>query len=123
VRSLDVQCHQCRHRVIVKVDHLSGYLTVPSFGKAARKKAKRARSKRIAAWVSKKAQMRQLRRTEVNADECSFCFEPSTPDRIIVGDGLTHICEVCASEVASIIAEQKAAAGSNGGLSSPASAA
>jgi DNA-directed RNA polymerase subunit RPC12/RpoP len=32
VRSLDVQCHQCRHRVIVNVDHLSGYLTVPSFG-------------------------------------------------------------------------------------------
>ena len=32
VRSLDVQCPQCRHRVIVNVDHLSGYLTVPSFG-------------------------------------------------------------------------------------------
>jgi DNA-directed RNA polymerase subunit RPC12/RpoP len=32
VRSLDVQCHQCRHRVIVNVDHLHGDLTVPSFG-------------------------------------------------------------------------------------------
>jgi hypothetical protein len=32
VRSLDVQCHNCRHRVIVNVDHLSGDLTVPSFG-------------------------------------------------------------------------------------------
>jgi hypothetical protein len=32
VRSLDVQCNQCRHRVIVNVDHLPGDLTVPSFG-------------------------------------------------------------------------------------------
>jgi hypothetical protein len=32
VRSLDVQCHNCRHRVIVNVDHLPGDLTVPSFG-------------------------------------------------------------------------------------------
>jgi DNA-directed RNA polymerase subunit RPC12/RpoP len=32
VRSLDVQCNQCRHRVIVKVDHLRGDLTVLSFG-------------------------------------------------------------------------------------------
>jgi hypothetical protein len=32
VRSLDVQCNQCRHRVIVNVDHLPGHLTVPSFG-------------------------------------------------------------------------------------------
>jgi hypothetical protein len=31
VRSLDVQSHQCRHRVILKVDHLPGDLTVPSF--------------------------------------------------------------------------------------------
>jgi hypothetical protein len=31
-RSLDVQCNQCRHRVIVNVDHLAGDLTVPSFG-------------------------------------------------------------------------------------------
>jgi hypothetical protein len=33
VRSLDVQCNQCRHRVIVNVDHLPGDLTVPSFGR------------------------------------------------------------------------------------------
>jgi hypothetical protein len=32
VRSLDVQCNECRHRVIVNVDHLPGDLTVPSFG-------------------------------------------------------------------------------------------
>jgi hypothetical protein len=32
VRSLDVQCKQCRHRVILNVDHLPGDLTVPSFG-------------------------------------------------------------------------------------------
>jgi hypothetical protein len=32
VRSLDVQCHACRHRVIMSVDHLPGDLTVPSFG-------------------------------------------------------------------------------------------
>jgi hypothetical protein len=32
VRSLDVQCNQCRHKVIVNVDHLPGHLTVPSFG-------------------------------------------------------------------------------------------
>jgi hypothetical protein len=33
VRSLDVQCHQCRHRVIINVDHLPGDRTVPpSFG-------------------------------------------------------------------------------------------
>jgi hypothetical protein len=32
VRSLDIQCHNCRHRVIMNVDHLSGGLTVPSFG-------------------------------------------------------------------------------------------
>jgi hypothetical protein len=32
VRSLDVQCNQCRHRVIVNVDHLPGNLTLPSFG-------------------------------------------------------------------------------------------
>jgi hypothetical protein len=32
VRSLDIQCKQCRHRVILNVDHLPGDLTVPSFG-------------------------------------------------------------------------------------------
>jgi hypothetical protein len=32
VRSLDVQCNQCRHRVIVNVDHLPGDLTVSSLG-------------------------------------------------------------------------------------------
>jgi hypothetical protein len=32
VRSLDVQCNQCRHRVILNVDHLPGDLTVTSFG-------------------------------------------------------------------------------------------
>jgi hypothetical protein len=32
VRSLDAQCNQCRHRVIVNVDHLPGDVTVPSFG-------------------------------------------------------------------------------------------
>jgi hypothetical protein len=31
VRSLDVQCWQCRHQVIVNVDHLPGDLTVKSF--------------------------------------------------------------------------------------------
>jgi hypothetical protein len=33
VRSLDVQCNECRQRVIVKVDHLPGDLTVWSFAK------------------------------------------------------------------------------------------
>jgi hypothetical protein len=32
VRSLDVQCHNCRHRVIVNFDHLPVDLTVSSFG-------------------------------------------------------------------------------------------
>jgi hypothetical protein len=32
VRSLAVQCHQCRHEVVTNVDHLPGGLTVPSFG-------------------------------------------------------------------------------------------
>jgi hypothetical protein len=32
VRSLDVQCNQCRHRVVLNVDHLPGDLTLPSFG-------------------------------------------------------------------------------------------
>ena len=32
VRSLAVQCHQCRHEVTMNVDHLPGDLTVPSFG-------------------------------------------------------------------------------------------
>ncbi len=32
VRSLDVQCNQCRHRVILNVDHLPGDLTISSFG-------------------------------------------------------------------------------------------
>jgi hypothetical protein len=32
MRSLEVQCHNCRLRVIVNVDHLPGDLTVPSFG-------------------------------------------------------------------------------------------
>ena len=31
VRSLDVCCWQCRHQVILKVDHLLGDLTVKSF--------------------------------------------------------------------------------------------
>ena len=33
VRSLAVQCHQCRHEVIMSVDHLPGDVTVPSFGR------------------------------------------------------------------------------------------
>jgi hypothetical protein len=32
VRSLDVQCNQCRHRVIVNVDLVPGDVTVASFG-------------------------------------------------------------------------------------------
>jgi hypothetical protein len=32
VRSLAVECHQCRHEVIMNVDHLPGHVTVPSFG-------------------------------------------------------------------------------------------
>ena len=32
VRSLAVQCHRCRHEVIMNVDHLPGDVTVPSFG-------------------------------------------------------------------------------------------
>jgi hypothetical protein len=32
VRSLDIQCFQCLHRVILNVDHLPGDLTVTSFG-------------------------------------------------------------------------------------------
>jgi hypothetical protein len=30
-RSLDVCCWQCRHRVVINVDHLPGDLTVKSF--------------------------------------------------------------------------------------------
>jgi hypothetical protein len=32
VRSLDIQCLKCLHRVIPNVDHLPGDLTVPFFG-------------------------------------------------------------------------------------------
>jgi hypothetical protein len=32
VRSLAVQCPQCRHEVMMNVDHLPGELTLPSFG-------------------------------------------------------------------------------------------
>jgi hypothetical protein len=32
VRSLSIQCHQCRYEVGMNVDHLPGDLTVPSFG-------------------------------------------------------------------------------------------
>jgi hypothetical protein len=31
VRSLDVQCWQCRHKTILNVDHLPGDLAVKSF--------------------------------------------------------------------------------------------
>jgi hypothetical protein len=31
VRSLDVQCWQCRHRTVMNVDHLRGDLAVKSF--------------------------------------------------------------------------------------------
>jgi hypothetical protein len=31
VRALAVQCHQCRHQVVMNVDHLQGDLTVKSF--------------------------------------------------------------------------------------------
>jgi hypothetical protein len=31
VRSLAVQCHQCRHEVVMNVDHLPGDLTVKWF--------------------------------------------------------------------------------------------
>ena len=32
VRSLWIQCNQCRHTMVMNVDHLPGDLTVPSFG-------------------------------------------------------------------------------------------
>jgi hypothetical protein len=32
VRSLAIQCHQCRHEVIMNMDHLPDHMTVPSFG-------------------------------------------------------------------------------------------
>jgi hypothetical protein len=32
VRSLEVQCFQCLHHVILNVDHLPGEMTVTSFG-------------------------------------------------------------------------------------------
>jgi hypothetical protein len=30
VRSLDIQCKQCRHEVILNVDHLPGVLKIPT---------------------------------------------------------------------------------------------
>ena len=33
VRSLDIQCNQCRHERIINVDHLASDLTIPSFGR------------------------------------------------------------------------------------------
>jgi hypothetical protein len=33
VRSLAVQCHQCRHEAIMNVDHLPGDVTVPSLAR------------------------------------------------------------------------------------------
>ena len=32
VRSLWIQCNQCRHTTVMNVDHLPGDQTVPSFG-------------------------------------------------------------------------------------------
>jgi hypothetical protein len=32
VRSLDIQCNQCRHDVILNVDHLPGDLKIPTLG-------------------------------------------------------------------------------------------
>jgi hypothetical protein len=32
VRSLWIQCNQCRHTTVMNVDHLPGDLTLPSFG-------------------------------------------------------------------------------------------
>jgi hypothetical protein len=32
VRSLDIQCNQCRHEVVLNVDHLPGHIAIPSFG-------------------------------------------------------------------------------------------
>jgi hypothetical protein len=32
VRSLDITCLQCRHQLIMNIDHSPGRLTIPSFG-------------------------------------------------------------------------------------------
>jgi hypothetical protein len=32
VRSLDIQCNQCRHEVVLNVDHLPGDLKIPTLG-------------------------------------------------------------------------------------------
>jgi hypothetical protein len=34
VRSLEITCHQCRHKTIMNVDHLPSDLTVKSFDRA-----------------------------------------------------------------------------------------
>ena len=41
---------------------------------------------------------------------CSFCREPTSSDRMMVGDGVHFICESCVTEAASAIATHKRSA-------------
>jgi hypothetical protein len=41
--------------------------------------------------------------------KCWFCDEPQSSERILVGDGMMHICEVCVGEAVALIAARKKA--------------
>jgi formylmethanofuran dehydrogenase subunit E len=63
-----------------------------------------ARRQEQATEREREAEAAQQRRVK-----CSFCGEPSSPTRIVVGDGRTRICDVCVDEAVKVIAAHRKA--------------
>ena len=41
---------------------------------------------------------------------CTFCGEPASADRLMIGDGFPFICETCVAEAAATIAPHRSLA-------------
>lgn len=52
-------------------------------------------------------EQRRAREAERLAPHCTFCGKPSSPERVMVGDGFRYICGACASEALDMIAAEK----------------
>ncbi len=61
---------------------------------------------------------KQAERDKPKPKRCSFCYEPASAERILIGDSdnsFRLICETCVEQASKVVAETRAASGRSGG--------
>jgi formylmethanofuran dehydrogenase subunit E len=57
--------------------------------------------------AKRRATARAERAARPKSKRCSHCDKPAAKDRIVVGDGVANICEVCWARAGKLIAGQR----------------